>query len=111
MAADFVESGYNLRHLIETIVTSKAYQLAAVPRTEDAGKAYVFRGPEVRRLTAEQFADAVSSVTGEWHVAAASANVLPQLGGAMICRARRWTGRISGRKHRRLLRSPRPRRP
>jgi hypothetical protein len=28
----------------------------------------VFAGPEVRRLTAEQFADAIGSITGEWNV-------------------------------------------
>lgn len=33
---------------------------------EQAEKQYVFRGPQVRRLTAEQFADTVSAITGEW---------------------------------------------
>jgi hypothetical protein len=31
-------------------------------------KNYVFRGPLPRRLTAEQFADSVSAITGEWRV-------------------------------------------
>ena len=29
---------------------------------------YVFRGPEVRRLTAEQFGDAIGAITGDWNV-------------------------------------------
>ena len=58
------EAELSLQGLIETILTSRAY---AVP-TADATDPYVFRGPAVRRLTAEQFADAVSSITGEWRV-------------------------------------------
>ena len=60
LAQDFVDHGYDLKHLIATIVTSKAYQLPAVPRaSEPSARGYVFQGPEVRRLTAEQFADAI----------------------------------------------------
>src|SRR4029453_7369164 len=29
---------------------------------------YEFRGPEIRRISAEQFADAIGSITGEWSV-------------------------------------------
>ena len=62
--------GYDVKHLIETIVTSRAYQMPAVRReAEPPARGYVFRGPEVRRLTAEQFADAIGSITGEWSVA------------------------------------------
>ena len=59
LASDFVDSGYDLKRLIATIVTSRAYQLRAVPRTASSRRDYVFRGPEIRRLTAEQFADAI----------------------------------------------------
>jgi hypothetical protein len=72
LSADFVAHGYDMKHLIATIVGSQTYALAAVERKGDQPKHYVFRGPEVRRLTAEQFADAVASITGEWHVAAPS---------------------------------------
>jgi hypothetical protein len=69
LAADFVEHGYDLRHLITQITTSKAYQLPAVARAaEPAARGYVFAGPELRRLTAEQFADAIGSITGEWSI-------------------------------------------
>jgi len=70
LAADFATHGYDLKRLIATILTSRTYQLAAVAQTGDAAKTYTFRGPEVRRLTAEQFADAVGSLTGEWKAVA-----------------------------------------
>ncbi|MCU1257415.1 MAG: hypothetical protein JWO80_300, partial [Bryobacterales bacterium] len=69
LAGDFVKSGYDLKHLIATIVSSRTYQLPAVARKGEQPKRYAFNGPEVRRLTAEQFADAVGSITGDWHVA------------------------------------------
>ena len=34
---------------------------------EPPARGYVFAGPEVRRLTAEQFADAIGAITGEWN--------------------------------------------
>jgi len=70
LASEFVAQGYDLKHLIAMIVTSRTYQMPAVRRTADvAARGYVFAGPEVRRLTAEQFADAIGSITGEWSVA------------------------------------------
>ena len=42
--------------------------MAAAVTAEQAEKPYVFRGPLVRRLSAEQFADTVSMVTGEWRL-------------------------------------------
>ena len=68
LASDFAAHGSDLRYLLRLLMTSKAYQLAAVPSAEQPEKPYVFRGPQVRRLSAEQFADTVSAVTGEWRV-------------------------------------------
>jgi hypothetical protein len=68
LAANFVEHGYNLKHLIGQIMTSRAYQAPAVERGPKDEKEYVFRGPAIRRITAEQFSDALSSITGEWRV-------------------------------------------
>jgi len=40
-----------------------------VARTGEApARDYAFRGTELRRLTAEQFADAIGALTGEWNV-------------------------------------------
>ncbi len=69
LAADFVKNGYDIKRLIATIVASKTYQMPAIARPGGTPVQYSFRGPELRRLTAEQFADAVAAVTGDWHVA------------------------------------------
>ena len=70
MASDFVDHDYDLQQLLKRIMTSRAYQLPAVDRSVEADKkaAYVFRGPFRRRLSAEQFIDGVSSITGEWRI-------------------------------------------
>jgi hypothetical protein len=72
VASDFVEHRYDIKRLIKTMLTSRTYQMPSVARTgEVAARGYVFAGPEVRRLTAEQFADAIGAITGEWNVSAA----------------------------------------
>ncbi len=68
LASDFVESHYDMKHLLAVILSSRTYQMPSVPAKSEGPKQYVFRGPEVRRVTAEEFADAIGSVTGEWHV-------------------------------------------
>jgi len=65
LAEDFVAHGSDLQHTLEVIATSRAYQLPAV-EVPGEKEAFVFRGPLTRRLSAEQFADAVSALTGEW---------------------------------------------
>jgi Protein of unknown function (DUF1549)/Protein of unknown function (DUF1553)/Planctomycete cytochrome C len=68
-ASNFVANGYDLRKLLANILTSRTYQMPAVPRSsEPPARGYVFAGPEIRRLTAEQMADAVGAITGEWSV-------------------------------------------
>jgi len=67
LAGDFAKHRHDLKRLIATILTSRAYQMAAVVSGPQPGE-FVFRGPEVRRMTAEQFADAVGAITGEWRV-------------------------------------------
>ncbi len=68
LASDFVENRYDMKHLLAAILSSRTYQMASVPSQAESPKQYVFRGPEVRRITAEEFADAIGAVTGEWHV-------------------------------------------
>jgi cytochrome c553 len=70
LAEDFVSSGYDVQALLERILTSDAYQRIAVDMPERAD-AYTFQGPAIRRLTAEQFVDALSAVTGVWQDAPA----------------------------------------
>jgi hypothetical protein len=66
LASDFTAHGNDLKYLLRLLMTSKAYQLAAAVSAEQPEKPYVFRGPQVRRLTAEEFVDTVSAITGEW---------------------------------------------
>ncbi|MBV8316609.1 MAG: PSD1 domain-containing protein [Planctomycetaceae bacterium] len=67
LASDFVASGYDLKHTLALISTSRAYRLPSVAVAEPEKRGpFRFRGPLARRMTAEQFADAVSALTGEW---------------------------------------------
>ncbi|HEX2726939.1 MAG TPA: DUF1549 domain-containing protein, partial [Beijerinckiaceae bacterium] len=67
LASDFSAHGYDLRHLLRQITTSRAYQSEAV-REVGESRDYVFRGPRLRRLSAEQFSDTISAVTGDWRL-------------------------------------------
>lgn len=63
LAYDFVNSGYDIKKLLYTMLTSKVYQLPSVAVKEPGmltEKGFVFKGMVRKRLTAEQFADAVS---------------------------------------------------
>ena len=64
LAEDLVAHHYDVKHTIDCMLTSRAYQLPAVNLVES--KSFVFRGPEVRRMSAEQFRDAVGQITGVW---------------------------------------------
>ena len=70
LSADFVAHGYDLGQLLRRIMTSEAYQLPAVRLSAKPTQQFVFRGPLYRRLTAEQFSDSISAITGEWRVLA-----------------------------------------
>lgn len=67
LAEDLVANHYNLKHTIEVMLTSHAYQLPAVDLKETEAKDYVFRGPAIRRLSAEEFRDALGELTGVWY--------------------------------------------
>ena len=71
LAADFMDSGTDLKHLIKRIMTSKAYQLPTVnyKSSEHLKQDYVFEGPVLRRLSAEQFSDAISQTIAPVYVA------------------------------------------
>jgi hypothetical protein len=65
LAVYFAENGYDQKKLLEHIATSHAYQSKAVSLAKEiTGDGYVFRGPELKRLTAEQFLDAIWMLTG-----------------------------------------------
>lgn len=66
LASDFADHGYDVKRAIGQIVTSQAYQLASVGLPTERSDDFRFRGPVVKRMTAEQFSDAISSLTGVW---------------------------------------------
>src|SRR5262245_30602930 len=66
LARDFADHQFDLKHLLRTILNSRAYQLssAVTPGNEaDAANVYYARRT-IRRLTAEQVADALDFATG-----------------------------------------------
>jgi mono/diheme cytochrome c family protein len=65
LASDLVDHGYDLKATLRRIMTSQAYARASM-NSDPKEKPYVFRGPEARRLSAEQFLDALGSLTGVW---------------------------------------------
>lgn len=69
LAYDFMQSGYDLKHTIRRILTSRAYQSRYDPALEDhfditkPTMARYYRSPSLRRLTAEQLIDSVRVAT------------------------------------------------
>ena len=65
LAVTFADGGYDLKAIIRYICTSQAYQAATPARDAPAeGSEFVFQGPIARRMTAEQFMDAIWQITG-----------------------------------------------
>jgi hypothetical protein len=77
LSADFADHGYDVKRTILTIVTSRAYQMSAAGLPSEHVEDYHFAGPVVKRMTAEQFSDAVSTLTGVWPPPAAARPVTP----------------------------------
>ena len=73
LAEDLAGNGYDLKRTMQTILTSRAYQLPAISMDEQKHADFVFSGPVVRRMSAEQFRDALGTLTGIWHDAPAAA--------------------------------------
>jgi hypothetical protein len=62
LAANFVKSGYDMKQLIRTIVTSATYQLSAVPNAHNAKDRQNFSRYYPKRLNAEVLYDAVNTL-------------------------------------------------
>ena len=64
LAVDLADHGYDLKRTIRRICNSQAYQSqCSVSSEKDLRDDYVYRGPVARRLTAEQFIDAIWTLT------------------------------------------------
>lgn len=64
LAADLQAHDDDMKHAMQVMLTSRAYQLPSVGARPDDTKEYVFRGPLAKRLTAEQFLDTIWRITG-----------------------------------------------
>src|SRR6266550_3525190 len=65
LAEDLAAHNCDLKRTIEQIITSQAYQLPTVEYLPSK-QAYVFKGSLTRRLTAEEFCDAIATLGDQW---------------------------------------------
>ena len=79
LAVQFRDDGCDIKKTLVLICTSQAYQSRAVVRQKDDNTgAFVFAGPRAKRMTAEQFIDAVWTLT----------DTRPERGDAPVLRGR-----------------------
>jgi WD40 repeat protein len=64
LARDFAANGYDLKHLMRTIMTSRLYQLSSTPNEYNLSDTRNFSRAYRRRLPAEVLLDAVNDATG-----------------------------------------------
>ena len=63
LAKDFVDNGYDQKHLLRTILNSRTYQLSSRTNPLNKDDTKYFSHAEVRLLSAEQLLDAICHVT------------------------------------------------
>ncbi len=63
LSNDFVKSGYDLKHLVRTICTSRTYGLSSLPNESNAKDKQSFARHYPKRLSAEVLLDAISTLT------------------------------------------------
>jgi hypothetical protein len=72
LAVDLAQTNHwDVKKTMARILTSRAYQMPVVPVAEGGNEQFTFRGPVVKRMTAEEFVDAISTVSGVWPAKAA----------------------------------------
>lgn len=73
LAADLADHGYDLKRTLRLLATSRAYQRPGIGLDhEGRPDNSVFRGPLVKRLSAEQFVDTVYALTETWPICSTS---------------------------------------
>jgi hypothetical protein len=65
LTSEFVQSGFNLKHMVRTILNSRTYQLAAKAHPTAVDDEVNFTHAIVQQLEAEQLLDAIAQVTGK----------------------------------------------
>ncbi|MDG1893989.1 MAG: DUF1553 domain-containing protein [Fuerstiella sp.] len=64
LAQDFVDHGFDLKHLMKSIMTSRVYQLDASPRPENATDDRLYLHYYVKRMPAEALLDGIDFACG-----------------------------------------------
>jgi hypothetical protein len=64
LAADFVQLKFDVQKLMKRIILSRSYQLSAKPNATNADDRTAYSHYILRRLSAEQMADAIAQATG-----------------------------------------------
>ena len=64
LAQDFVDHGFDLKHLMKSIMTSRVYQLDASPRSENATDERLYLHYYVKRMPAEALLDGIDFACG-----------------------------------------------
>ena len=64
LASEFKSNGYDLKHLIKLIVSSRTYQLSSIPNDTNRHDKLNYSHFQVKTLDPEVFLDALSDVTG-----------------------------------------------
>ena len=64
LSKDFVNHGYDLKHLIRTIMTSRLYGLSSNPTLQNQNDRKFYSHFQVKRLAAEPLLDALDHATG-----------------------------------------------
>jgi hypothetical protein len=74
LAEFFINSGYDVRHLVRTIANSEAYQLSSSTATGDPADDSLFARMAAKTLTAEQLYDCLAQATARRQGVAGTAN-------------------------------------
>ena len=61
---DFIASGFDLKHLLRSVLTSRVYQLSSFATPDNRQDTTYFTHYPAKRLTAEQLLDAINFATG-----------------------------------------------
>ena len=64
LASAFQDKGYDLKDTIRLVATSEAYQSRAESLEAEEPGDYIYRGPRTKRLSSEQFTDAIWQLSG-----------------------------------------------
>jgi hypothetical protein len=64
LCQDFTASGFNVKHLVRTILSSRLYQLDSQPTAQNAADNRFYSHFAVKRLTAEPLLDAIDYAAG-----------------------------------------------